>query len=299
MTDSSLVGHDRGAPSSLLASGIAAPDSLGNGDGGQKTAWMKELKDYDDRFATTGTREESGSAGESIGSLTQTLQSAEVALRPWIGAINVDGHLWDAVGHGGGSGGNVDYFLSGVELVLSAIDMCRSSGRHSDILTRANSLLKQVLVRLEEEFRYRLEINAAPLPPQSVREALAKATALSDDLSDQVPSNDNSLVHMPLMPAEEVDALHDIAQWMIRCGSGKECLSLFRQSRLWILEQSLPQYGLTRLTPEQMVHMHWQDLEAKVDAWLQCIGPATRAVFASERYLCDAVYSGHPKVPPQ
>lgn len=189
---------------------------------------------------------------------------------------------------------------------------------------RAQSLLQMAMSRLEEEFKHLLLTHSSSVDPEWILELVTAQSAsgeespglvckdVPDDRSTCVPSlgdndgdvdeedDDMSLgppLHainftIELLPTDVISDLNNIARRMMACGYGKECSQIFSGIRKAFLEQSLLRLGVEKLTIEDAHKMAWEALEVRIKKWVHTLKVAVRVLYASERILCEQVFTG-------
>ena len=85
--------------------------------------------------------------------------------------------------------------------------------------------------------------------------------------------------------------LRSIAECMISCGYGKECVDIYKTIRRSIVDEGLYKLGFDRQSPSRVLKLDWDVLEPRVQNWLAVSKVAVRTLFAGERALCDHVFS--------
>ena len=85
--------------------------------------------------------------------------------------------------------------------------------------------------------------------------------------------------------------LRSIAECMISCGYGKECVDIYKTIRRSIVDEGLSRLGFDRLSPARVQKLDWDILESRVRNWLAAFRVAVRTLFADERALCDHVFA--------
>ncbi|KAM0874946.1 hypothetical protein ACQ4PT_037111 [Festuca glaucescens] len=73
----------------------------------------------------------------------------------------------------------------------------------------------------------------------------------------------------------------------------RKLLSKCRDIRSSTLELTLKQLGVEYVTAEEVEAVEAENLNAKVDQWIQCLQISVKLLFASERVLCDQIFKGN------
>ncbi|CDY60562.1 BnaA02g06880D [Brassica napus] len=91
--------------------------------------------------------------------------------------------------------------------------------------------------------------------------------------------------------SDAMDDLKTIADCMISTGYAKECVTVYKTVRKSIVEETLNNLAVERLTLHQVQKMDWETLESKIRSWLRAAKLAVRSLFFGERLLADHVFS--------
>nr|VDD34745.1 unnamed protein product [Brassica oleracea] len=200
--------------------------------------------------------------------------------------------------------------------------------KNSDgVLNHANSLLAKAQSKLEEEFKQLLAsyrfvllflnrvfrthfVNYVFLKVNTCHKAV-EPDRLFDGLPNSLrPSADgegNGKAHgghhnddsetaaytLPvLIPSRVLPLLHDLAQQMVQAGHQQLLLQIYRETRTFVLEESLRKLGVEKLSKEDVQRMQWEVLEAKIGNWIHFMRIAVKLLFAGERQVCDQIFRG-------
>ncbi|KAI3429114.1 Dirigent protein [Psidium guajava] len=212
-----------------------------------------------------------------------------------------------------GHAGDTHLFHEGrheAELYLSSVKDLHSGMLHfigeyssSSAIVRAHELLQTAVRRLSHEF-HRILSSQLPYPdhPESVSSRSSRAsTWLSfsdfeyeseDELSAKKFAVEPVMQEDKRVPNAAVSDLKAIADCMIACGYGKECIGIYKSVRRSVVDEEMYHLGFERLIgPTQMQKMDWEVLEVKVKSWLSAVKPAVQRLFSGERILCDQVFA--------
>ncbi|KAG9138848.1 hypothetical protein Leryth_007484 [Lithospermum erythrorhizon] len=205
-----------------------------------------------------------------------------------------------------------------LESYLQAIEQLRSnirfftnnkSFKSSDgVISHANSLLSKAISKLEEEFKQLLSSYSKPVEPERLFECLPNSMQPSGngdhtDANGKNSSNshfdhhnrgaDNAVYTPPaLIPPRILPLLHDLAKQMVQAGNQQQLLKIYRDTRSTVLEESLRQLGVEKLSKEDVQKMQWEVLEAKIGNWIHFMRIAVKLLFAGERKVCDQMLEG-------
>ncbi|CAN8257246.1 unnamed protein product [Cochlearia groenlandica] len=169
-------------------------------------------------------------------------------------------------------------------------------------LNHANSLLAKAQSKLEEEFKQLLASYSKAVEPDRLFDGLPNSLRPSAD-GDGKPSmphgghhNDDSesaAYTLPiLIPARVLPLLHDLAQQMVQAGHQQLLLQIYRETRSFVLNESLRKLGVEKLGKEDVQRMQWGVLESKIGNWIHFMRIAVKLLFAGERQVCDQIFRG-------
>lgn len=220
----------------------------------------------------------------------QTLKSLDRRLSRY---ISLDAPIWS-------NSIDVSSFLHAVDQLIAAVrDWAPLTGhkRVASCVDRAEDLLQQTMLRLEDEFRALLENGGASI------DSTRSHPDYSDDDDASVEEDEAIPVAEPVadydflidaLPPGTVGDLHEIAKRMAAAGYEKECCGAYAACRREFLEQSLSRLGLPKLSIDEVQRMQWTQLEDEIERWIKAINVTLRVLLPSERRLCDRVFSGFP-----
>ncbi|KAL3720118.1 hypothetical protein ACJRO7_005018 [Eucalyptus globulus] len=197
-------------------------------------------------------------------------------------------------------------YLSHVKDLHSAMMRCTGEVSNSGVIVRAHELLQTAVRRLSLEFH---QILSPHLPYPDHAESLSSQSSRSSTLSSfsdfeyelEGKLSTKKSAAEPVMQEEErvpnaaVSDVKTIADCMIACGYGKECMDIYKFVRRSVVDEELYHLGFERpIDSWQMQKMDWKVLEAKVKSWLKAVKPAVQTLFYVERILCDRVFTTAP-----
>ncbi|XP_073047128.1 exocyst complex component EXO70H1-like [Primulina eburnea] len=161
-------------------------------------------------------------------------------------------------------------------------------------LVRAQNLMQIAMKRLQKEFYQILSMNRAHLDPESVSTRSSRASTSS--CTSGYEDDDITVVNQSISEVEDASrvAMADlrlIAECMISCGYGKECLKVYKIIRKSIVDEGIYRLGVEKLNPFQIHKMNWEALEIRIKSWLNALEIAVNTLFDGERTLCDHVFA--------
>ncbi|KAL1196618.1 Exocyst complex component EXO70A1 [Cardamine amara subsp. amara] len=169
------------------------------------------------------------------------------------------------------------------------------------VLNHANSLLAKAQSKLEEEFKKLLSSYSKAVEPDRLFDGLPKSLRPSSDgdrggkphgghHNDDV---ETAVYTLPiLIPSRVLPLLHDLAQQMVQAGHQQQLLLIYRETRSFVLEESLKKLGVEKLGKEDVQRMQWEVLEPKIGNWIHFMRIAVKLLFAGERQVCDQIFRG-------
>ncbi|MQL87218.1 hypothetical protein Taro_019759 [Colocasia esculenta] len=207
-----------------------------------------------------------------------------------------------------------------LESYLEAVDQLRNNARFfssnksfkgSDgVLNHVNNLLSKAIIKLEEEFKQLLSTYSKPLEPDSLFECLPNSLRPSSetsgnqgDANGKTPSTTSHSEHskaseaaiykLPtLIPPRILPLLCDLAQQLVQAGHQQQCLIIYRECRVSVMEQTLRKLGVEKLSKDDVQKMQWEILEAKIGNWIHFMRIAVKLLFAGEKMVCDQIFDG-------
>ncbi|KAI3783653.1 hypothetical protein L1987_42739 [Smallanthus sonchifolius] len=202
---------------------------------------------------------------------------------------------------------NLEGYLEAIEQLRSNIRFFNNnkSFKSSDgVLNHANNLLSKAISKLEHEFKQLLSSYSKPVEPDRLYECLPNSlrpSSGSPEPSGKNPSNsrtgpttaENAVYNPPvLIPPRVLPLLHDLAQHMVHAGHTQQCLIIYRDTRSQVLQESLHQLGVEKLSKDDVQKIQWEVLELKIGTWIHFMRIAVKLLFAAERKVCDQMFEG-------
>ncbi|KAJ7970661.1 Exocyst subunit Exo70 family protein [Quillaja saponaria] len=208
-----------------------------------------------------------------------------------------------------------------LESYLEAIDQLRSNihffssnkGFKSGdgVVNQANSLLAKAISKLEDEFKQLLSSYSKPVEPDRLFDCLPNSLRpssgspghegdtngknhSSNNHADHHNSGTDDVVLTPpiLIPPRILPLLHDLALQMVQAGHEQQLLKIYRETRSFVLEESLRKLGVEKLSKDDVQKMQWEVLEAKIGNWIHFMRIAVKLLFSGERKVCDQMFEG-------
>uniref|UniRef100_A0A5B6ZVX3 Exocyst subunit Exo70 family protein n=1 Tax=Davidia involucrata TaxID=16924 RepID=A0A5B6ZVX3_DAVIN len=207
-----------------------------------------------------------------------------------------------------------------LESYIEAVDQLRSivrffSSKQSlkssiGVLNHAHNLLAKAILKLEEEFRQLLTSYSKPVEPDRLFDCLPNSLRPSSgspgqgDASGKRPSSTKhsenqhkSLEHVvytppALIPPRILPLLHDLAHQLVLAGHQQQLFTIYRETRILVLEQSLRKLGVEKLSKDDVQKMQWEILETKIGNWIHFMRIAVKLLFAGEKKVCDQIFEG-------
>ncbi|MQL78936.1 hypothetical protein Taro_011357 [Colocasia esculenta] len=174
--------------------------------------------------------------------------------------------------------------------------MADSPVSRSALLVRAQSFMQAAMRRLQKEFYQILSANRDCLDPESVSArsslSLGSTSSLSDLEDEEFRSASESIGAVERVSDLAMADLRSIAECMISCGYGKECVDIYKTIRRSIVDEGLYKLGFEKTTPAQVQKLlDWDILDIRIRNWLAASKVALRTLLAGERALCDHVFA--------
>ncbi|KAG8645143.1 exocyst complex component EXO70H1-like [Manihot esculenta] len=187
-------------------------------------------------------------------------------------------------------------FLRCVKDLRRAMHFLVSEHSASDKLVLAQTLMQIAMKRLEKELYQILSANRDQLDPESVSGLSSDGSSNSED-EDEVEFEEEIKLageSISKVEREATNAMSDlklIADCMIICGYGKECVKIYKLIRKSIVDEGLYLLGVEKFRPSQIQKMNWEALEHLIKNWLNAVKIAVKTLFTGEKALCDQVFS--------
>lgn len=192
-------------------------------------------------------------------------------------------------------------YLAVVDGLRQLMENLVATHNRSDKLVRAQRLLETSMARLEKEFHRILSANVKPtMAADDGNSSHGSSDELSTDEDGESSSghrrgrssNADEICEIDMMPLDAVLDLRSIAKRMVANGYGSECVRVYRQTRKSVIEDCLDRIGVERLSSSEVQKMEWEILDFKIKNWIRSVRIAVRILCASEKRLCDEIFSG-------
>ncbi|KAJ9546013.1 hypothetical protein OSB04_025720 [Centaurea solstitialis] len=202
---------------------------------------------------------------------------------------------------------DLEGYLDSIEQLRSNIRFFTNNKtfKSSDgVVSHANNLLSKAISKLEHEFKQLLSSYSKPVEPDRLYECLPNSlrpSSGSPESSGKNPSNshtdhitaENAVYNPPvLIPPRVLPLLHYLAQHMVQAGHTQQCLIIYRDTRSQVLQESLHQLGVEKLSKDDVQKIQWEVLELKIGTWIHFMRIAVKLLFAAERKVCDQMFEG-------
>ena len=202
-------------------------------------------------------------------------------------------------------------YLDAVDEVVNQLDSMRGVVRDPGTLERAQNLHHTALQRLVEEFRYMLDKYSEKVDPDWLLDSLSAGyfrtpvndvvdpvSGSDDDVDDEDEDDEDIPVAQPvdkietavdLVPPQVATDLADIAKRIIASKFKSDCTDVYVRKRRIVLEESLYELGVERVTIDEVQKMQWEVQEDRIKKWNQAMNVGVKVLFTSEKQLCDEV----------
>lgn len=172
--------------------------------------------------------------------------------------------------------------------------------KDSELLCRAQEVVRIAMNRLEEEFKHLLVQNKQPFEPEhmsfrSNEDDDGSVASFGDDSVEDVVQRDSmsrrseeyvvELVHPDVIPD-----LRCIANLMFNSNYSRECSQAFVNVRKDALDDFLFILEVDKLSVENVANMEWNKLNSKIRRWIRCMKIFVCVYLASEKWLSDQIF---------
>ncbi|PKA63268.1 hypothetical protein AXF42_Ash017736 [Apostasia shenzhenica] len=190
--------------------------------------------------------------------------------------------------------------LHSAMIFFSSADCPEGPASRAKTLFRSQTLMQTAMRRLEKEFHRILAANRDRLDPESLSAGSFSGArgsvggygsgSPSTDGDDDIQEASGSIGDVEQASVSAAADLRSIAETMIACGYGRECVRVYKLLRKSIVDEGLYKLGFDRLSNSQIHKLDWPVLDLKIRSWLAAAGPAIATLFSGERLLCDIVF---------
>ncbi|CAH8376532.1 unnamed protein product [Eruca vesicaria subsp. sativa] len=187
-------------------------------------------------------------------------------------------------------------FIRCVRDLRRAMQYLVSQNSQSPKLVLAHSLMHIGMSRLGKEFFQILSSNRDQLDPESV--SGDSSISSNSEFEDVIQSDDDELEKAGESISEVEKAsslvmsdLKIIAETMISCGYGKECIKSYKMIRKSIVDEGLHLLGIQKCKISLFNRTDWIMLEPMIKNWIKAAKIGVTTLFKGEKLLCDHVFS--------
>ncbi|KAF8408419.1 hypothetical protein HHK36_007571 [Tetracentron sinense] len=269
-------------------------DAAGKSLGTSKNVILT-LSNFDSTF--TELLSTGGGAGpsKSTSKTEEQFEAAEKILLRWVS--NSDTRWEDSPYE------SAEYLSAVDEILLLTEDLTLSPD--GEIMERAENILNQAMLRLQDEFRHILVQSTVPLglDAEQLYGSISSVTDGTEDFERSVGEEQESFCEerweslgddlcVDLMHPAAVADLKEIAYRMMRSGYEKECCQIYTGVRRDFLDEWLSILGVENLSIEQVQTIEWMSLAEKMKKWIHAIKIVVSLLLSGEKQLCDQVFGG-------
>ncbi|XP_057823018.2 exocyst complex component EXO70H1-like [Cryptomeria japonica] len=196
-------------------------------------------------------------------------------------------------------------YLAAVQNLQQLMENFSVIDSNSAEMIRAEQLMQMSMARLQNEFHNILLSNREPIDRSgrfsvhSSTEGSARRSSgfFSDDDEDGESGTPVSacqsidrICDLDMIPLDAVVDLRNIVERMASSGYGGDCVRVFAVARKSVVEESLYNLGMEKMSLHDVHKMEWASLETKVKKWIYAAKISIRLLFAGEKRLCDQVF---------
>ncbi|CAN8279376.1 unnamed protein product [Cochlearia groenlandica] len=190
-------------------------------------------------------------------------------------------------------------FIVCVRDLRRAMHFLVSQDSQSPKLALAQTLMEIAMTRLEKEFFQILSSNRDKLDPESVsgqssissNSEFENVMDSDDDDEDEIKKARESITQVEKASAMVMSDLKAIAESMISCGYGKECVKIYKRIRKSIVDEGLSLLGIEIYKGSRFHRTDWVMLEHMIKNWIKAAKIGVATLFRGEKLLCDHVFS--------
>ncbi|XP_062092747.1 exocyst complex component EXO70H1-like [Humulus lupulus] len=187
-------------------------------------------------------------------------------------------------------------FIKSVNDLRRAMHYLVAENATSTKLVLAQQLMQTAMKRLERELYNILSRNRDHLDPESLssRSSTGSSNFGDDDEArseEELETVDESIAELERVSVQAMSDLKSIADCMIGCGYGKECVKIYKVIRKSIIDEALYRLGIERFRSSRILKMNLEARDGTIKKWLNATKIAVKTLFKGERILCDHVFS--------
>ncbi|GLJ06029.1 hypothetical protein SUGI_0030500 [Cryptomeria japonica] len=201
-------------------------------------------------------------------------------------------------------------YLTAIQNLQQLMEKLSVVDSSSAKMIRAEHLMQMSMARLRNEFHNILLSNSDPIDRSgrfsvhsSMEGSVSRSSCFSsdDDATDEDGGGGTPLSARPsidricdldTIPLGAVEDLRNIVQSMASAGYGRECVRVFAVARKSVVEESLYNLGVEKVSLNDVQKMEWASLEDKIRKWISAAKISIQLLFAREKWLCDQVFEG-------
>ncbi|KAG2258013.1 hypothetical protein Bca52824_077307 [Brassica carinata] len=188
-------------------------------------------------------------------------------------------------------------FIKCVRDLRKAMHFLVSQDSQSPKLALAQTLMQIAMTRLEKEFFQILSSNRDKLDPESVSGQSSTSTNsefeddYDEDDDDEMKKANESITKVEKASAVVMSDLKAIAECLISCGYGKECVKIYKRIRKSIVDEGLSLLGIEAYKSSRLHRTDWVTLDHMIKNWTKAAKIGVTTLFRGEKLLCDHVFS--------
>ncbi|CAL9236169.1 unnamed protein product [Arabidopsis halleri] len=190
-------------------------------------------------------------------------------------------------------------FIRCIRDLRRAMHFLISQHSQSAKLVLAQHLMQIGMARLEKEFFQILSSNRDQLDPESVSGQSSNSSnsesedvmQSDDDEEDELKKAGETITKVEKAAALVMSDLKVIAETMISCGYGKECIKSYKLIRKSIVDEGLHLLGIEKYKISRFNRMDWGVLEHMIKNWIKAAKIGVITLLRGEKLLCDHVFS--------
>ncbi|CAN6977717.1 hypothetical protein BRARA_I03777 [Brassica rapa] len=188
-------------------------------------------------------------------------------------------------------------FIKCVRDLRKTMHFLVSQDSQSPKLALAQTLMQIAMTRLEKEFFQILSSNRDKLDPESVSGQSSTSTNsefeddYDEDDDDEMKKANESITKVEKASAVVMSDLKAIAECMISCGYGKECVKIYKRIRKSIVDEGLSLLGIEAYKGSRLHRTDWVTLDHMIKNWTKAAKIGVTTLFRGEKLLCDHVFS--------
>ncbi|CAA0375665.1 unnamed protein product [Arabidopsis thaliana] len=191
-------------------------------------------------------------------------------------------------------------FIRCIRDLRRAMHFLISQHSKSAKLVLAQHLMQIAMARLEKEFFQILSSNRDQLDPESVSGHSSISSnsefedvmqSSDDEEEDELKKAGETITKVEKAAALVMSDLKVIAETMISCGYGKECIKSYKLIRKSIVDEGLHLLGIEKCKISRFNRMDWDVLEHMIKNWIKAAKIGVITLLRGEKLLCDHVFS--------